>query len=390
MTSIRAFDRATDGDIAWRLRAIAFGGPRQPEPGWTDADWQGWVGTDDDGTVRAFCRAYPMRQFWGGVAVPVAGLASVAVDPSARGRGFASAMLDRVLADVRDAGQPLSILYPSVPALYRGRGWEHAGVCESVEVPTLALRAVPRTDVPVRPATDADLPAIRACYLRLAAEVDGLLDRSAAPFDMAGHTGADMATVVDGADGEDGADGLRGYLVAWRGQRGLVVEDLVAHDTEAARALLTAAASWAGALHEVRLRLLEPRPLMAAALTSEISSELWMLRVVDLAAAVAARGWPRAALLREGLAVDLDVVDEHAPWNAGPHRLVVTGSGVEVAAGGAGTVRITARGLAAWYAGAADTATLRRAGLLSGPPADAAPLDLLTGAAGPARLGDGF
>ncbi|MFC7612863.1 sterol carrier protein domain-containing protein [Actinokineospora soli] len=112
-----------------------------------------------------------------------------------------------------------------------------------------------------------------------------------------------------------------------------------------------------------------------------------MLRVVDLPAAIAARGWPRAEWARP-FTVDLEVVDEDAPWNAGRHRIVWDGSQVACEPGGGGDVRIGPRGLAAWYAGAADTAMLRRASLLSGGPAEG--LDALIGAPRPARMADEF
>jgi predicted acetyltransferase len=301
-------------------------------------------------------------------------------------------LLDAILPVLRDDGQPLSTLYPSVFELYWSRGWENVGVYEWVEVPLLALRAVPRpaSPVPLRPAVAEDLPALHRCYLRLAFSVDGLLDRTGPPFEPWRLLELDVVTVA-----ADGAAEPRGYLAAARTDEGLVVYDLVAHDPDALRALLRSLASWAGQLSTVRLRLIEPRALMPAALGVEMHSEQWMLRVVDLPAAVAARGWPRAALLRPGLTVDIEVIDEHAPWHAGRHRLVVDGSGsgggrVRAEFGGSGAVRLTARGLAAWYAGSATSVALRRAGLLDGDPAAAAVLDALTGTPGPLRLANAF
>jgi predicted acetyltransferase len=121
----------------------------------------------------------------------------------------------------------------------------------------------------------------------------------------------------------------------------------------------------------------------------DVTNHPWMLRVVDLPAAVAARGWPAAAYLGS-FAVDLEVVDEHAPWHAGRHRLVVDSGKVTCEPGGSGAVRLAARALGPWYAGSADTSMLRRAGLLEADPADAHLLDLLTGAPHPARMADSF
>src|SRR5215207_5860655 len=104
-----------------------------------------------------------------------------------------------------------------------------------------------------------------------------------------------------------------------------------------------------------------------------------MLRVVDAPGAVAARGWPRH-LTGE---VDLELADYVCPWQQGPHRLVLAGGNARLEPGGAGTVRLTPRGLASWYAGAATPEQLRRSGFLTG--GDAGTDELLRAAtAGPA------
>jgi predicted acetyltransferase len=448
LITVRACASAADLAEAWRVRALAFGGsggsggsggPRGPEEGWTRGGWRGWV-AELDGRVCGFARSWPYRQFFGGAAVPMAGLASVAVDPHARGRGVAGALLDALLPALRADGYAVSALYPSVSGLYRGRGWERVGVYEWVWLPLSTLRdSLPRGErgepaVPLYPAGEADLPALHDCYLRLASTVDGMLDRRGAPFEPWRLLELDVVTVA----GDPGRP--RGYLAAAREEPGLVVYDMVAHDPDAMLALLRSLASWAGQLDAVRLRLLYPRELLPAELGAQLHCEPWMLRVVDLPAAVAARGWPHAALLRPGVAAELEVVDPHAPWHAGRHRLVVdagtvhlepggaaasppatpgrptihpmsTGTPTSAAGaeprgamkspscgaepggaepGGAGVVRLTARGLAAWYAGAASTAELRRAGLLVGDPAAAAVLDALTGSAGQPRMANAF
>jgi hypothetical protein len=121
----------------------------------------------------------------------------------------------------------------------------------------------------------------------------------------------------------------------------------------------------------------------------DVRNHPWMLRVVDLREAVAARGWPLTAMLRP-LSVDIEVVDQHAPWQAGRHRIVFDGSGVFVEPGGSGAVRLHARALGPWFAGTSDTAALSRAGLIEGDAKQAALLDVLTGAPRTARMANSF
>ena len=91
-----------------------------------------------------------------------------------------------------------------------------------------------------------------------------------------------------------------------------------------------------------------------------------MLRVVDARGAVAARGWPPHL----SGSVDVALDDDVCPWNSGAHRLVLDGGSGRLEPGGSGAVRLTVRGLAVLYAGAAGPAVLRRAGMLTGGDAD--------------------
>lgn len=380
-----------DLDAVWAIRRLAFGGQREPDSRWLLGGWHGWVASLD-GRPCGFARAWPYRQFFGGAAVPMGGLASVSVDPHARGRGVATALLDAALPAMRERGQVVSALYPSVTGLYRGRGWERVGVIERLDLPTAALRSVDsvelrsvdREPVELHPAGPEDLAALHECYLALACTVDGMLDRDTEPFDVSRVLELDIVTVAPGPRG------LRGYVSGGRTDSGVVLYDLVALDAAAGRALLRSVGSWAGQLDTVSLRVLDSRLLSPVGQGVELYSEPWMLRVVDFQGAVAARGWPRAGLLRPGLSVDVELVDPHAPWHAGRHRIVVDGDRVVTAPGGQGTVRLTAAGLAAWYAGAADSAALRRAGLLTGDAAGSAVLDALTGTPGTLRMADSF
>src|SRR4029450_8914033 len=88
----------------------------------------------------------------------------------------------------------------------------------------------------------------------------------------------------------------------------------------------------------------------------------WMLRVVDAAGAIAARRRPPAP---PGV-VAVDLVDPECPWNSGPRQLVLSSGEARLEPGGSGALRLSPRGLALWYAGAATPGVLRRAGLLTG------------------------
>lgn len=376
-----------DRDAVFRLRKVAFNGTKPSGP-LLKPGTHGLV-AEIDGRVAGVLGIGEYAQFYGGAAVPMGGIGGVAVDGAYRGRGIANALLDAALIAMREHGQPLSALYATVPTLYRGRGWERAGVFEWVELPMDRLLSVPRPAerIPSRAAAESDLTALHDCYLEVARTVDGMADRRPPKIDLGKVLEMDLVSVLPGPNG------LRGYLTAQRESGGdmgrLKVYDLIGADVEAQLNLLAALASWAGTLEAIDLRITDPATLNFLASTPmrySVSTSTWMQRVVDLPAAVAARGWPRLA----NAAVDLEIIDDHAPWHAGLQRIVVEDGAVRVEPGGTGAVRLHARALGPWFSGAQNTHALRRAGLLEGDPADAAVLDQLVGASGVPRLADFF
>ncbi|MGW0518835.1 GNAT family N-acetyltransferase [Crossiella sp. NPDC003009] len=374
--------RSSDADAAWRLRGVPFGGPKETPELWRgETTWRGFI-AETGGERTGFAMVRPYRQFFGGRAVPMGGIASVAVAPQARGRGVGSALLERMLTEMRADGQPISALYPTVPALYRGRGWERGGVLESIDLPVHAFQGR-RSKIELRAATEADIPAMRDCYHRMAQTVDGMLDRRTKSYRTAELLECDASLVTDG-----------GYLLAQpdRKNRVLEVPELLADTPEVALGLLDSIGSWTGLLDRVKLHILDETLLGVlewSGLDGRKRTQPWLLRIVDLAAAVAARGWPGASHIADAV-TDLEIEDRHAPWQAGRHRLVVKDGEVVLEPGGTGAVRITARGLGAWFSGSNTTAGLRRAGLLTGDPEHTRLLDLLVGAPGTARMADYF
>ncbi|PPK70396.1 GNAT family N-acetyltransferase [Actinokineospora auranticolor] len=375
MVTIRAY-REEDAEAAWRLRRLSFGGPRETSVPDLPGAWNGLV-AESDGAVAGFLRIWRYNQFFGGAAVPMGGVASVAVHPHARGQGVAGRLLTEALRVMRASGQHVSTLYPYVIPVYRNHGWEHTGTRLYANLSLAALSAVPRVDVPLRPATPEDVEGMRESYLRVAPGINGMLDRAAPAFDPALVLDHDVVTVAP-----------HGHLVADRpdGKR-LMVRDLVAEDLATMSALLRQLASWAGGMTEAEVRVLDGTLLdLVAPGGVTLSRDPFMFRVVDLPAAVAARGWSVDGRFE----VDIEVTDDQAPWNAGRWRLVADDGVVTCEPGGTGAVRLASRALGPWYAGSATAATLRRAGLLEGDREIAERLDRLTGAPHPVHMVEAF
>jgi predicted acetyltransferase len=377
---------AADQAAAWVLGSVAFGYHDRGMPeGWT-SDKPGrrtWGVFDADGRLMAKAVDREQSHWFGGSLVPASGVAGVAVMPELRGQGLAGVALRQLLADARERGAAVTTLFNTTPYPYRRAGYEETGSLVRAAVPTTSLSGsrVP-PGLTLRPATLADVPALRSLYRDVARSSTALMDRSgpllSAPEDYL--SSYDGITMVIGADGT-----LEGYVSYDRGpgydQSGrLVLDDLVALTPAAAQAIAAFLASWASVAPTISMKVVPGDPLSLVTAVARAPVEYrqpWMLRVIDAVAAVAARGWPPYL----SAAVDLHLVDTLCPWNAGPHVLTLDGGVGRLEPGGSGAVHLTERGLALWYAGGLAPATLRRAGVLTGP--DGSDALLFAATAGP-------
>lgn len=390
-----------DQQAAWEMSRLAFGLQREPparvlgeRPGRTT-----WAAVDPSGRILAKATDRHQEQWFGGRRVPTAGIAGVVVLPELRGSGMGRAVLTRLLADARDRGAVISTLFRTTPAVYRRLGWEEVGRLTWTSLPTASLAQVQRpAGIVLRPADPNDVPAIRELYRAMAREGTGLMERSGPLFD---ESSVDVLADVDGVSVACGADGvLQGYA-AWDRGAGygasgrLTVHDLVGATPDAVTGLLSMLGSWRDVAPILHVRVPEPDPAaLLGAFTGarQESTQPWMLRVVDAAAAVATRGWPEHV----SGSIDLDLEDPECPWNAGAHRLTLAdGTATLERTSESGTrtlesrksdgslasgtrtpesrasdrrrpaVRLGPRGLGALYAGLSP-ALLRRAGLLAG------------------------
>jgi predicted acetyltransferase len=377
---------AADQAAAWVLGSVAFGYHDRAMPDSWTSDKPGrrtWGVFDADGRLLAKAVDREQSHWFGGSLVPACGVAGVAVMPELRGQGLAGVALRHLLADARERGAAVSTLFNTTPYPYRRAGYEETGSLVRAAVPTASLSGsrVP-AGLTLRPATVADVPALRSLYRDVARSSTALMDRSgpllSSPEDyLSSYDGITMVIGTDGA--------LEGYVSYDRGpgydQSGrLVVDDLVALTPAAAQALAAFLASWASVAPTVSMKVVPGDPLSLVTAVARAPVEYrqpWMLRVIDAVAAVAARGWPPYLTG----SVDLHLVDTLCPWNAGPHVLTLDGGVGRLEPGGSGAIHLTERGLALWYAGGLAPATLRRAGVLTGP--DTSDALLFAATAGP-------
>jgi predicted acetyltransferase len=339
---------------------------------------------------------HDMRQWWLGRAVPCAGVASVKVAPEHRGHGIGRRLMSALLKTTAERGYPLSVLFPATMPIYRSLGWELAGGRYEAAIPARSLRTLAAPDVGVGAAVEIGRasPDNAAAVIAVTGRAH-FLARDAGPLTWDEGPTRRWLAREDMYSYLAGDDGFAAYRWA-DGSRDLFVERVHAATGESLRSLWSVIASHGSVARTVRALVAPADPFWWLSQERDATlakRSMWMLRVVDAPAAIAARGFPAAV----SASVPLEINDPSRPANSGRWQLTLAdGQGILMPNGpvsspiplasspdrGACTTRsggdrtpvtLGARGLAALYAGT-PVATLRLAGLAAGgtPGADAA------------------
>lgn len=327
-----------------------------------------------DGRLAAGLAVLPMGQSFGGRFVSTGGICCVGVAPEARGTGAGFALMKGMLGRLKEQGVALSTLFPSTTAFYRKLGYERAGVRADWRI-SLGEILIRGGEPEIRPMEAEDEAAVRSLQESWALRHEGNLRRHEgfmwtrwlSPVDQGKPSSPIHRYVV-----EDGGR-IRAYVFYRQGEQfqPMNVIDWAAADPASARRLWSFFAAHATMATELRWRGGFP-DVMADFLPEQKArchgSIDWMLRIVDLPAALEARGYDtnlETSLL-------LEVEDEVLPWNHGRFAFgVAEGRGRcrildPVSSSGKPPLRLNVRAFAALFAGRASVEALHWAGLLEG------------------------
>lgn len=323
--------------------------------------------------------AFSMRLTVPGGEVPASGITAVGVLPDHRRRGVLRRMMDWLVADARDRGEPVAVLWASEAAIYRRFGFGNGTLSSHFEVERsrIAFRTpmVARAGVRVR-LVDADeaLRLMVPIYDAMRPTVPGSLDRHVLRWknqllpdaEWMRHGNGPKYRAVLEVDGEPRGFAIYRIKSDWepRGPKsGLLVTEVVGLDAEAEQTLwqwifsmdlVATVRGWRQpSPSPLKQWVVEPRRLGLTA-----GDGLW-LRLLDLPAALQARSYAG-----EGTVV-LEVTDDMMEANAGRWKL-------EVREGRATVTTTTAQPdlsldiaeLASTYLGALRFSDLDRAGLV--------------------------
>ncbi|MFE9330040.1 enhanced intracellular survival protein Eis [Streptomyces sp. NPDC006925] len=333
----------------------------------------------------------PFDQHFGGRPVPSGGVAWLAVAPWERGAGLARRLTEEGTDRLRaEHGAVLACAWTPAPGLYRRWGWEAAAVASSYVLHPAELPAPRSRFETVRP----DEAACARLRNVLGPGWNGTVRRPGWWHGWKQRTtpGAlTLGVLRRGGEGADGADGeLAGYAtVTVEPHRpwgvAAVVHDLWHAELDALPALLAAIGARSPQVREIRFRrsvLPRPSPLpwvLDRYAVREDGWYPWMLQLLDVPAALQARGWEP----RTRGAVRLEVVRPEG--RAEPYALTFEEGRMQARRGSipsARTVRLPSSTLAAWYAGGLPLRHAARLGTAAGDVRDLDLLDALV--AGPA------
>jgi predicted acetyltransferase len=333
---------------------------------------------EEEGRITGALRFHAIAHFFGGRAVPSAGIGGVVVEPEARGRRTAERLVLSTLKELRGRGMVTSSLYPATVPVYRRCGYEYGAFRVEYRTP---LRLLPRAAGPeAEPWTDDDLEEISGVYRSWASGRNGVVDRPAEWWSRV-LTNVEEGEVYRVCVREAGR--ITGYLVYTQEKRkdsdwrfDLDARDMVWTTPASVSALLTFAGRhrsnaedliWVGPPND---------PLANMLPEQDANHEAWfrpMLRLVDVPGAFEARGYPPSL----ETSVELRVEDPQIEENAGGWRLDVSGGAAKVSPASAPRATVDVGALAAIFSGMLGAADARRLGRLEASDDDVVALEEL-------------
>jgi predicted acetyltransferase len=327
---------------------------------------------EEDGIRLGLLLTRDRPVFWGGRPVPASQVSGLSVGAEHRGRGVATELLRSYLAEVHERGAAISTLFPAAVQLYRRAGYEYAGTWTLYEAAARHLPVGWPDGWRARSVPADDPTPLSERFARVTRDRNGQVERDA---DWWRHfllgdrgSGPPQVYLIDGPDGPDGWAVLTvsSDLSAGEVRTSVQVVDWGAVSEAGWRSLLTLAAGFSSLDATVHWKGPDPEPLALLVAEQDIRQlrqDRWMVRVVDVPGAFAARGYPPGLRGR----ITVGVRDDTCPWVDGTWTIEVDGGeGKAVRVGDDADLRTTAAGLAALFAGYHDPRDLATLGVVRG------------------------
>jgi predicted acetyltransferase len=292
----------------------------------------------DDGRVIGTAGARDLRQWFGGREIETSGIWGVATLPEDRGAGVATLAVSELLHDARAKGQPLSTLYPATLRPYRALGYELAGTMTRHELAMDDIPHGPSGPLEVRELDlERDLDDVRACYRSSVEDQEGPIDSDDPdwwPRRILGRWFSDdrvRAIVARGTHGD--VEAYASFAQVRTDGRLEVMfridaKHLVASTLEGWASILSYLRGFRGLGSTIRFAGPPAHPLAMLIEEQRVTpvwSYRWMLRLLDVPAALEQRGYQPISG-----EITIAVEDGLFPDNRGPWRVVAKDGSVTV------------------------------------------------------------
>lgn len=352
--------------------------PREIEQRLGYEDWyrqEQHLAAFDGDEVAAKLAVRPFTIAWGGSEIACGGLTGVATSPAQRRRGHLRELLRRAFLRQREQGQPLSMLWASMAAIYQRFSYGLGYVCHTPSFDARRLAFVDHIDTPGRvrliPREDV-MSRIAPVYERFAAQRSLMLHRTESWWLGALLHQWNPGDAPELVAAYEEAGEVLGYVLykverdeAARSSADLSIQvrDLVWHTPAAHRALLQYLAAYDRAGRVTFNALPTDDPLFYCAqelrdLGTRAIDGTW-LRLVDLQPALEGRGYAAEGRL------SIVLEDALCPWNSGVWELTAEGGGGRLRRSARRPdLTLTPRALAMLACGSASATLLARIGLL--------------------------
>jgi predicted acetyltransferase len=271
----------------------------------------------EGGAVVGHGFLFPLEAWFGGLRVPVAGVASIGVAPESRGRGVASRLVEHLHGVARARGDVLAVLYPFRHGFYARLGYASTSPFRRLRLHPASIPF--RASLRARAAHGGDLPAMCACWEAEARRHSGAMVRPDALWE-ARLSDERLTWIVVESD----AGGVEGY-VAWtlsqteaHAKTVLEVNDMAARTDAGARSLWGVLAAQRDQVAEVAVDVSAADPFDRALVdadrghfgTEAVEHALGelaagpMVRALDVVAALRARGYAAEGSLAIGVGAE--------------------------------------------------------------------------------------